>query len=155
MKDDEASNSVSTGQNMGVYNESAERSIKYSHPQCQDTVKEAAGEASTAAVDQIGEVSSASHCKFSQYFLSRTMLLLHYLYNKNVESDMKFKTEMARKDKIEICGDKIWQRRGYEAAHQLRSTWNLRCTTLAVFGYKDIRAEDPCCSCFHDCLEYD
>ena len=31
------------------------------------------------------------------------MLLLHYLYNKNVESDRKFKTEMARKDKIEIC----------------------------------------------------
>ena len=38
------------------------------------------------------------------------MLLLHYLYNKNVESDRKFKTEMARKDKFEIGGDKIGQR---------------------------------------------
>ena len=37
------------------------------------------------------------------------MLLLHCLHNKNVESDRKFNTGMARKDKIEICGDKIGQ----------------------------------------------
>ena len=42
--------------------------------------------------------------------------------------------EVAGKDRIEICGDKIWQKRGYEAAHHLRSTRNLCCTTFAVFG---------------------
>ena len=44
------------------------------------------------------------------------MLLLHYLYNKNVESDRKFNTEMARKDKIEICGYNIWTK-GVKSLH--------------------------------------
>ena len=118
-------------------------------------MKESAGEAGTAGVDQITEASSASHWKFFLNISFQEQCSYVIIFKINVESDRKFKTEMARKDKIEICGDKIWQRRGYEAAHQLRSTWNLRCTTLAVFCYKDIRAEDPCCSFFYDCLEYD
>ena len=73
-------------------------------------MKESAGKPGTEVVDEIGEASSASHWKFFLNISFQEQCSYVIIFKINVESDRKFKTEMARKDKFEICGDKIGQR---------------------------------------------
>ena len=112
-----------------------------------DTVKEAAGKPGTEGVDQIGEASSASHLKFfltisfqeqCSYFIIFTIKMLKV--TRSLRQKWQGRTRLKF---VEIKFGKEDQ-----AAHHLRTTWNLHCTTLSVFCYKDIRAEDPCCSFF-------